>query len=62
MLGSDFGEVMNDDNGNFCKISIDHELFLHNYLKNLNSLQFLKYKLMTLLSEKKPIPTQIIKC
>ena len=62
MLDSDFDEVMNDDNGNFCKISIDHEEFLHYYLKNLNLMQFLEYKLITFLSEKKPIPTQIIKC
>ena len=62
MLSIDFEEVMNDDNDNFGEISIEHDEFLHNYLRNLNSMQFSKYKLMTLLSEKKPIPTQIIKC
>ena len=34
MLGSDFDKVMSDDNVNFSEISIDHEEFLHNYLKN----------------------------
>ena len=56
MLDSDFDKVMSDDNVNFSEISIDHEEFLHNYLKNLNLVQFLKYELMTLLSQIKSIP------
>ena len=53
---------MSDENVNFSEISIDHEEFLHNYLKNINIVQFLKYKLLTLLSQIKSIPTKIIKC
>ena len=62
MLGSDFHKVMSDDNVNFSEIDIDHEEFLHNYLKNINIVQFLKYELLTLLSQIKSIPTKIIKC
>ena len=53
---------MSDENVNFNEISIDNEEFLHNYLKNINIVQFLKYELLTLLSQIKSIPTKIIKC
>ena len=62
MLGSDFHNVISEDNVNFSEIGIDHEEFPHNYLKNLNLVQFLKYELMTLLLQIKSIPTKIIEC
>ena len=62
MWGSDFDEDMSDDNGNFGDKGMDHEEFLHNYLKNLDLVKFLKYELMTLLSQIKSIPTKIIEC